>query len=76
MIAFQSMKGERRFIARMPSCMGSVETVAMLADAMPWHPCDEERLRREFVFLRDYRTITYSSRIDHPMNDLAKLTGS
>ena len=69
MIAFQHIRGGS-FLAS-PTSWAHCD---LLADAYPWHETDEARLRAEKNFLADYRTVTFSTRIDHPMNDLSKLT--
>ena len=46
----------------------------LLADAYPWHASDETWLRDKHPFLGDYRTVVFSTRIDHPQNNLATLT--
>jgi hypothetical protein len=46
----------------------------LIADSMPWHPCDEAPQRAKHPILAEFRTVVFSSRIDHPLNDLAKLS--
>jgi len=72
MIAFQNTK--TGLYLRRASETES-EWVKLLADSMPWHPNDEKWMRERYGFLlSDCRTVTFSSRIDHPANDLARLT--
>ncbi len=73
MISFQHIKtGE--FLASASSWMHCPSNCALLCDAYPWHESDEAFMRGAHAFLRDYRTVTFSTRIDHPLNDLANLT--
>lgn len=69
MIAFQHVE-TGGFLAS----LSQMTHAALLADAYPWHQGAEARLRDKHPFLGDYRTVTYSTRIDHHANDLAKLT--
>jgi hypothetical protein len=69
MISFQHIKSGQ-FLASPTGWTHS----DLLADAYPWAECDEARLRDGTPFLSDYRTVTFSTRIDHPANDLAKLS--
>lgn len=69
MIAFQHIESSG-FLAS----LGERSHAALLADAYPWHQTDEKRLRDKYPFLGDYRTVTFSTRIDHPSNDLAKMS--
>lgn len=68
MIAFQNIKTGEFLSSRTDwtHCQ-------LLSDAYPFHQNDEKHMRETYP-LKDYRTVNYSSRIDHPMNDLAKLT--
>lgn len=69
MIAFQHIKSGW-FLAN----AGRMEDTQLLADAYPWADCDETRLRRDYPGLNRYRTVTFSTRIDHPANNLATLS--
>lgn len=72
MIAFQCIK-TGQFVARMPIGR-DYEFAPLLAGAMPYAAEDEDWLRRTYLSLDKFRTVTYSSRIDHPANDLSKLS--
>ncbi len=67
MIAFQHIQ-TGRFLAREKT------DACLLYDAYPWHESDEDRLRSTSPHLKDYRTVTFSTRIDHPMNDLSRIS--
>lgn len=75
MIAFQHIKSGE-FLAGAPNFpwLHCPSNVALLADAYPWHESDEAFVRGSHAFLVDYRTVTFSTRIDHPSNDLSNLT--
>lgn len=47
----------------------------LLSDAYPYNQAaDEDRMRRDWPFLAECRTVIFSTRIDHPANNLANLT--
>lgn len=69
MIAFQHIKSGRYLASR-----SDWSHSALLADAFPFHPIDEAPMRERFPALSQYRTVTWSSRIDHPSNNLANLS--
>lgn len=69
MIAFQHIKS-----GEFLSTSDGFNTMPLLADAYPWHESDEVHLRFSNPFLEDYRTVTFSTRIDHPSKNLAVLT--
>jgi hypothetical protein len=69
MIAFQHIKSGEFLRSR-----SEWSHAALLADAYPFHSSDEAPMRRDWPALAAYRTVTFSTRIDHPLNNLASLT--
>jgi hypothetical protein len=70
MISFQQISSGKFLSGFVPGVSGldGVSLVSRLADAMPYHPSDETRLRRDYPVLAGFRLVTFSSRIDHPDN--------
>lgn len=71
MIAFQNIKSGK-YMSRLPIGR-DFETTTLLADAIPYATDHEDWLRRTYLGMDGFRTVTYSSRIDHPANDIANL---
>lgn len=69
MIAFQNTKTGRFY-----GTPNGWPTHALLADAYPWHENDEGKLRAKNPHLAECRTVIFSTRIDHPDNNPAKLS--
>jgi len=69
MITFQHIKSGRYLASR-----SDWSHAVLLADAYPFHVNDEAPMRARYADLVGYRTVAYSTRIDHPENDLGKLS--
>ena len=82
MIAFQNIKTGLFFAgfaynppSERADRLAEPQWTKLLSDAYPYNQsADEDRMRRDWEFLGHCRTVTFSTRIDHPDNSMSRLS--